>query len=139
VRDLAMERVLTSLRAAILTNALADAPCDDSDLLEFCSALAQHCFINEYIFAVSDAETAAIETLKAALAYAANAATFHPLHVLAAAMYVALGELPEANALVERNWPTPPSGPSSRSKSSSRARSRRCVHRSRASPRLATA
>src|SRR5581483_1406798 len=49
VRDVALERVLTSVRAALLDRAAANAL--DDDALGFCCALAQQCFINEYVFA----------------------------------------------------------------------------------------
>ena len=108
VRDLAMERLLTSLRAAIITMAAADPPpgSDDPDLLGFCSALAQQCFINEYVFAASAKELADVERLKSMLAEAlTRGLPIHPLRPVALAMYVALNELAEAQALADRAWP----------------------------------
>ena len=52
VRDIALERVLTTLRGALLERAIAD----DDAALAFCCALAQQCFINEYVFATTPAE-----------------------------------------------------------------------------------
>ena len=109
VRELAMERLLTSLRAAFLT-AAADPPrtYEDPDSLAFAAALAQQCFINEFVFAVSAPEAADLERLKAMLADAvARSLPVHPLRPLALAMYVALDELPEAEALAARAWPAP--------------------------------
>jgi SAM-dependent methyltransferase len=107
VRDLALERVLTAQRASILAAAASDAPATET-LLAFCGALAQQCFINEYIWAVSAKETAELETLRAKLgAGIARGEPVAPLWMLALAMYAALYELPEAQALGDRDWPAP--------------------------------
>ena len=51
IRDIALERLLTNARLAVLDLADATATADTSpDVLEFCCALAQQCFINEYVF-----------------------------------------------------------------------------------------
>jgi SAM-dependent methyltransferase len=107
VRDLALERVLTAQRAAFLTAAVNDAATTDT-LLEFCSALAQQCFINEYIWAVSAKEAAELETLRTKLGAAiARGEPVAPLWMLAVAMYAALCELPDAQALGDHDWPAP--------------------------------
>jgi|SRR5579862_32647 len=107
VRDLGLERVLTAQRAAILAAAVDDAPVTDA-VLGFCSALAQQCFINEYIWAVSAEQAAQLETLRARLAGAMERhEPIAPLWTLVLAMYAALYELPGAKALGERDWPAP--------------------------------
>ncbi|HTQ83176.1 MAG TPA: methyltransferase domain-containing protein [Pseudolabrys sp.] len=109
-RDIDFERLLTSLRASIAAAAAADPPHggDDPDFLGFCSALAQQCFINEYVFATSAQELADVERIKALLADAvARGLPVHPLRPIALAMYVALYEMPEMQALAERAWPAP--------------------------------
>ena len=61
VRDLALERFLTSVRAAVLERA-ADAPDDaDGSVLGFCCALARQCFNNEYVFAEGPDEVRSLE------------------------------------------------------------------------------
>ena len=60
VRDIALERVLTTLRAVLLERAIAD----DDAALAFCCALAQQCFINEYVFATTPDEDAQVEQIK---------------------------------------------------------------------------
>ena len=61
--DMKLEELLTNLRSTILSNisALKDA---SSELLTFQSALALHCFTNEYIYGVSDNEYRLVELLE---------------------------------------------------------------------------
>ena len=105
-----MERLLTSLRALILAAAVADPPqaAADPDRLAFCAALAQQCFINEYAFATTAPELADVERLKMHLAdYLARGLPIDPLRVVALAMYLALNEVADADALASRDWPAP--------------------------------
>lgn len=105
VREIALERLLTALRLALLDTAAADNPASEAELA-FACALAQQCFINEYVFATTPAEDAQIERLKAALATAlASGATIAPLAVAAIAMVQPLHALPDARALLDRGWP----------------------------------
>jgi SAM-dependent methyltransferase len=107
VRDVALERLLTGLRAAILRAALAGEPRGDN-ALAFASALAQQCFINEYVFAVAPEELDQVARLKAMLSEALSRGTpIHPMALVAFGMYGALHTLPGAQALVERPWPPP--------------------------------
>jgi SAM-dependent methyltransferase/tetratricopeptide (TPR) repeat protein len=104
VRDVAFERLLTSLRAAILRDVLDNKSSADEDLFNFCAALAQQCFINEYVFAVTPEELDLVERLKTS----AESGDFaDPLPLLALAMYVPLYSLNGAQALSEHPWPTP--------------------------------
>jgi SAM-dependent methyltransferase len=96
VRDLALERVLTSLRAALLADAVADKPVGATGLA-FAAALAQQCFINEYVFATTPAEDAQRAQLSA------RAET--PLQIAVLAMYAPLSTLANAQALLARNFP----------------------------------
>lgn len=103
VRDATLERWLTALRAAILLATLANEPRADDDILGFCSALAQQCFINEYVFAVAPDETEQVERLKSSVVSALVRETpIHPLRVVALAMYTGLHELPDAQVLIQR-------------------------------------
>src|SRR5262249_13113546 len=57
VRTVALEAVLTDARRQLLARAaMPEAP--DDTLIEFACALAQQCFINEYVFAMSDEDLA---------------------------------------------------------------------------------
>ena len=103
VRDIALERTLTSLRAALLA---AAAHAADDSVLAFCCALAKQCFINEYVFATTPDEDAQVERLKAALGDAiASGADIPPMQLAALAMYWPLHALPSAEALLARTWP----------------------------------
>lgn len=79
--DIALERFLTLARAALLETACAGGEAD----LVFPSALARQCFINDYVFAVTDAELAAVRKLRASLS-----ATSPALQVLTVACYFPL-------------------------------------------------
>jgi SAM-dependent methyltransferase len=110
VRDLALERLLTSIRFSVLQAARQAGGNDriDEDLLGFCGALAQQCFINEYVFATTTEEAKEAEQLKDSLAEAITAgAPLASLPVLTVAMYFPLHTLPGAETLLERSWPAP--------------------------------
>ena len=98
VRDVAIERALTNLRAALLEQAAADAPADDTALAMACG-LAKQCFINEYVFTTSPEEDARIEALKG------KWPEVTPLQLAALAMYAPLNTLPGAQSLLDRAWP----------------------------------
>ncbi|MFN3659067.1 MAG: methyltransferase domain-containing protein [Pseudolabrys sp.] len=100
-RELALERLLTSMRAALLSDAVAGAPADD-DVFAFACTLARQCFINEYVFAVAADEGTQAADLAQRLAAGAALA---PLQIAALAMYAPLGALPTAEALTARAWP----------------------------------
>ncbi len=99
VPDIGLERLLTSARAALLDLACREAPAEpaDSVLLDFVCALARQCFLNEYVFAVTDDEARRLAGLRdlppSALRLAALAA-YAPLHALT-----------EADRYVEGTWP----------------------------------
>ena len=102
-RNVALELVLTSLRAALLID---DGATQDDAVLAFCCALAKQCFINEYIFAVTANEDAQVDALKATLGDAiSSSAPIAALRLAALAMYMPLHALPGAEALLARSWP----------------------------------
>jgi len=104
VRDVALERLLTNVRGALLERA-ADATAE-TDVLGFCCALARQCFINEYVFATTPEEAAAAERLKQSLAEAVmKKSAAEPLPVALAGCYFALAALPDVDELLERPWP----------------------------------
>ena len=98
VRDVAIERVLTSLRAPLFEQALAGAPVDDTTLA-FCCAVARQCFINEYVFITTPEEDARVDALKSKLR------DLTPMQLAAVAMYVPLHALADAQSLLECKWP----------------------------------
>jgi 2-polyprenyl-3-methyl-5-hydroxy-6-metoxy-1,4-benzoquinol methylase len=98
VRDVAFERLLTSLRASLLTDTTAAKPIADT-VLGFACALARQCFINEYVFASTPDEDAQVERLKHALGASAGG-----MQLAVLAMYCPLHTLPSASALLARSW-----------------------------------
>ncbi len=105
VRTTALERVLTSLRAALLDTAAAGKTLAPS-MLTFCCALAAQCFINEYVFATAPEEDAKAARLATGVGEALKAgAPVAPAALAALAMYRPLSALPEAQALPDRTWP----------------------------------
>jgi 2-polyprenyl-3-methyl-5-hydroxy-6-metoxy-1,4-benzoquinol methylase len=107
VRDLALERYLTSLRRIILEMASgpAAAACDGSTLA-FACALARQCFINEYVFAASSEEAANAGRLKdTLLAALPSGRAIPPLMVAVVAAYFPLAGLPGSDSLCKRAWP----------------------------------
>jgi len=106
VRDIALERFLTSARAAVLKLAENAAGEAEGAALGFCSALAQQCFINEYVFADTPEELAKAERLKQALIAALEGKTaVAPLRLAAVACYFPLGSLPDPQSVLDRTWP----------------------------------
>lgn len=110
-RDVALERVLTSLRLSLLNAAVDGGSLVTEAVLAFCCALAKQCFINEYVFATTPDEDAQVERLTAALARAiAAGAAIAPIWPAAIAMYQPLLVLPYGQALLDRarldqTWP----------------------------------
>jgi 2-polyprenyl-3-methyl-5-hydroxy-6-metoxy-1,4-benzoquinol methylase len=109
VRDRAMERMLTGLRADLLVSAM-QADSATKDTLALRCALARQCFINEYVFAVADEETTAADRLGQSLTAALAAKSpVAGAAVAAFASYRALAEISEAPALIDRGhyprWP----------------------------------
>jgi tetratricopeptide (TPR) repeat protein len=107
ITDIALERMLTSARHALLGLATAPEPqAVDKNGLEFFKALATQCFINEYVFSLSDDERVAANRLRQSLESALQSGEpADPLAVVAVAAYVPLHELPNASSLLACTWP----------------------------------
>ena len=110
VCDIELERFLTAARQTMLEAASAEIDSrqvDESTLRFFC-ALAQQCFINEYVFAVTDHEEQQAERLRTLVVEAlASGASIAELRLVAVAAFCPLASLPAANLLVERHWSAP--------------------------------
>jgi tetratricopeptide (TPR) repeat protein/SAM-dependent methyltransferase len=107
VCDPELERFLTAHRVAMLDVAASgsDAAAPDQ-VLAFYAALARQCFVNEYLFAVTDAENERVRQLQEALATAlASGADIPVLPLVAVAAYQPLHALPGAESLLQRQWP----------------------------------
>jgi SAM-dependent methyltransferase/Tfp pilus assembly protein PilF len=92
-----LERHLTEARRLLLDHALA-ADCQDTALLSFACALAQQCFINEYVFAVSSTERRAIAVLR-------SSSKVDPLRLVILACYEPLYLCPDADDVLLQPWP----------------------------------
>ena len=100
--DPELERVLTAARRTLL-----DSKADPA-LLDFYCALAQQCFISEYVFAETAGERADVARLASALAERLRSGgDLPPLWIIALAAYSPLYTVPEAARLLERSWPDP--------------------------------
>ena len=109
VRDIELERLLTSLRAALLKLAADDeSAAEDAVALRVACALAQQCFFNEYVFLPAPEEIAQAERLRERLIAALRSdAAVPPLWLAAVACYFSLDTLADGGPLLERTWPDP--------------------------------
>jgi SAM-dependent methyltransferase len=103
-RDVEIELFLTAVRQALLV-ALTnnDEAVSGTDVLDFACALAQQCFLNEYVFALSEAERESVGGLYDRVGQGGTTATAAELAVLGC--YRPLGSLPGAAKLLEQPWP----------------------------------
>lgn len=90
VCDFALESLFSALRKTVLLE-----PTLAAKLPQLCSSLAQQCFINEYIYPVSDAETAALNNLD------------HNEPLLILACYQPLHACAAADIWAQQRWPQP--------------------------------
>lgn len=105
VPDDGFERLVTAMRHALL-RAAADG--QGGETLALHGALARQCFHSDYVHAVSDDERAQVSRLREWLTLAvASDADIAPARIAALASYAALDTLPEADALLKRDWPAP--------------------------------
>jgi tetratricopeptide (TPR) repeat protein/SAM-dependent methyltransferase len=108
IGDVELERLLTALRCAMLELASAadDTSAAADGTLEFCCALARQCFLNEQVFAHTEAEFEAAQRLRDRVsAELAAGGTIRAWDLAVVAAYFPLHSLPGAAALLERNWP----------------------------------
>lgn len=106
--DIALERLLTAARAALLEGATIEGGETAPDVLAFFAALARQCFVNEYVFEVQDGESRAVDRLRIACIAALQAGAPVPARcLLALAAYVPLHDLGSNAALLTRAWPPP--------------------------------
>jgi SAM-dependent methyltransferase len=105
--DIDLEHFLTSVRRALLVDALAAAatPLEPLPLAFYCT-LARQNFINEYVYVFDEGEAFDAERLRERLQEALAAQADVPaLWLAAVGAYRPLHELPGAAALAARPWP----------------------------------
>jgi len=106
VLGLEMERFLTLARAALLDAAAAAAADGAGAALDFHCALAQQCFINEYVYDLAAGELEQALQLRERLMAALDAGAAFPASWLAAVgCYLPLHTLPAAGRLPGMAWP----------------------------------
>lgn len=108
LRHRRLEHVFTAIRTALLSSAVTeiDGKAARERNLDLMGALAQQCFINEYIFSQNDDETALIETLRSRIEQRLkNRESIAATQLLTAAMYVPLDALAGIDAVIDRPWP----------------------------------
>jgi SAM-dependent methyltransferase len=109
IRGATLELFLTSLRYALLRVAethVPDPATVDGDVLGLFCALAQQCFLNEYVCAQGDDETQRASQLRALLLQKLSAGSrVSPLLLAAVAAYFPLHSLPAAESLLAAEWP----------------------------------
>jgi 2-polyprenyl-3-methyl-5-hydroxy-6-metoxy-1,4-benzoquinol methylase len=103
IPDIGLERLLSNVRHMFLSDAAEGTL--QAGLLDFCCAVARGCFINEYVFALTEAEAAVAAQLRAALEQAlATQAPCPPCWPVAVGAYFPLHSLVHAQALLARAW-----------------------------------
>jgi tetratricopeptide (TPR) repeat protein/SAM-dependent methyltransferase len=108
VRNSIVEYFLTTVRSTLLDLANDTATTADPRILILACALAQQCFINEYVFATTEAQSKPLVALNRKIDSAINSgAPIPPLWLAVLGAFVPLHTLPRASALIERHWPEP--------------------------------
>jgi tetratricopeptide (TPR) repeat protein len=103
--DVAFERLFTGLRRHMVLSLTLEENIDADTGHAFLTALALHCFTNEYAFQVTEDETAAVEALCLALASLTETGEDIPARLLTAiASYKPLYRLSSARRLADRDW-----------------------------------
>ena len=108
VSDIGLERLLTGVRTILLDAALRAKTEVSPEMIGFASSLARQCFINEYVFDVSDTERQALESLRMSVrtALAVGSPVF-AIHLIALSAYAPLHTLDRDSALLGRKWLQP--------------------------------
>jgi SAM-dependent methyltransferase len=113
IRGVPLETFLTGLRQALLRLANDGAPdnatqnnATQTEALGLLCALAEQCFLNEYVFAQTAEETSRAAQLHALLRQKLNDGSDIPIALVAAVgAYFPLHAVPQAEALLGLKWP----------------------------------
>jgi len=105
ITDVGLERLLTNVRLAMLTTGTVDNRCDERLHGLYCT-VARQCFINQYVFSMTEVEADQAQhlqqSLERALALGDPCPDLWPAIVGA---YFPLHTLSKAEALLDRSWP----------------------------------
>jgi tetratricopeptide (TPR) repeat protein/SAM-dependent methyltransferase len=113
VTDVGLERLLANIRHAMLSTVAANLPHAENahDLLGFYCAIAQQCFISEYVFSLTEEEERQAQRLRDMIEDALRGGTeISPLHLAVLAAYCPLYSLANAGRMLEISWPRPIDG-----------------------------
>ena len=106
ITDIGLERFLANVRFAMLKMAGGENATVGERELEFYSAVARQCFINEYVYALPEHEADSASNLQSALIERIKtAAPIPPLWPVTVGAYFPLFALPNAERLGEQPWP----------------------------------
>lgn len=106
VTTVAVERVLTAVRRAALNDIATDTLEADEAWLPLVAALGQQSFINEYVFDITEDETAQLGQLRETVTEAiARNEAIAPIKVAILASYLPLHSLAGADKLASQSWP----------------------------------
>ncbi len=104
LKDLDVEAMLTGLRRKMLETMPTEATNETG--LAFFSALARHCFLNEYVFGETANETAAVDRLERDIGTMLNSEpSIPPLPIIALSAYKPLYRVPFAEKLLQFEFP----------------------------------
>ncbi len=102
IRGLQLELFFTYLRKTLLRRTSEV----DSNVLPLFSALAQQCFINEYVYLIGDDEAQQIAKWRELIVgRMADGKPIEPLILVAIAAYLPLHALPNPDSLLKQKWP----------------------------------
>ncbi|MBR0893339.1 methyltransferase domain-containing protein [Bradyrhizobium tropiciagri] len=105
-----LEMLLGHARAELLRLANNEDDVED-DIVAFACALARQCFIDEYVYGQTEADSERAGALRDRLLRdLASGAAIAPLTLAVVATYLPLHSLPAADALLRRDWPAAISG-----------------------------
>ena len=101
-----LERLFTSIRAGLLSMAMHDDDQADKTAVRLSCAIAQQCFINEYVFDLTEIELDRVYHLCNKISDAiATKAKVSPLVLAIVAAYQSLDSLPGNEFLLKQSWP----------------------------------
>lgn len=108
IAGVALERLLTSVRAGLLDVAENDdVNVSAEDLVAAC-AIARQCFITEYVFDLPDGEGLRADALRLRIeAAAASGGVIRPFDLAVLAAFRSLDSVAGREAVLERSWPKP--------------------------------
>jgi tetratricopeptide (TPR) repeat protein/2-polyprenyl-3-methyl-5-hydroxy-6-metoxy-1,4-benzoquinol methylase len=109
VTDIGLERLITNIRHALLSTVAAneiEGVKSDDHQLDFCCAIARQSFVNQYVFAMTEEESAQTQHLRDAIDQAlASGGPVSAVELAVLGAYVPLHALANAEQLRTRSWP----------------------------------